>query len=188
MFDPSDAEIPEPFGPKVVGPPVEEASPGDEPCFPVGRGPGRVALLEHPDPLCRQRTFVGLCRDGHEHAYEVVEEQTQSLVDSLLARHIGVELPPNRKIRFVDDTSFLSTIQYFDVPDGSPFQALALRTARILKGEVAGLYGEALRQSAFHTAHGAFELLWKAAGCPPIIICRGQHTMFPALSGGWGED
>lgn len=180
-------EIPEPFGPPILPGPKAEPEPGDEPCFPLGRGPGRVALLEHPDPLCRQRVFLGLCRDGAEHAYEIEAGPPQGLVESLLARHRGAPLPPNGRIRFVKDAPVFAYILYFDLPEGAPFSQIAKRLALILKGEIAGLYGEALRQMVFHSAHGAFELLWKAAGGPNIVLCRAQPTMFPALSGGWDE-
>ena len=182
------SEIPEPFGPPILPAQKTEPEPGDEPCFPLGRGPGRVALLEHIDPLCRQRVFLGLCRDGAEHAYEIEPGPAQGLVESLLARYRGAAWPANGRIRFVKDASVCACVQYFDVPEGAPFQQLRKRLTRILKGEVAGLYGEAMRQMVFHSAHGAFELLWKAAGGPSIVICRARPTMFPALQGGWAAD
>lgn len=188
MGGPLEPEIPDPFGPPVLAPPRTAPRPGDEPAFPLGRGPGRVALLEHPDPLCRQRVFLGLARDGAEHAYEIEPGAEQGLVSSLLARYQGSPLPQSGRIRLVEDAPVLACVQSFDVPEGAPFDQLAGRLSRLLKGEVAGLYGEAMRQMAFHSAHGAFELLWKACGCPPVVVCRAQPTQFPALSGGFHDD
>ncbi|MEZ4294320.1 MAG: hypothetical protein R3B70_05040 [Polyangiaceae bacterium] len=185
MPDAPEPLIAEPFGPPITRAPDASARPGDEPCFPLGRGPGRVSLLEHPDPLCRQRVFLGLARDGAEHAYEIEAGPEQGLVDSLLALHRGSPAPQPGRIRFVHDAPIFGCIQYFEIPEDAPFAQIAMRLSRILKGEVAGLYGEAIRQSAFHSAHGAYELLFRACGSPPVVVCRGQPTAFPALSGGW---
>jgi hypothetical protein len=160
----------------------ETPAPSATPAFPLGQGPARVALIEHPDPYCRQRQGISLQRDGDERTYELGDHDPRSLVSGLVSSLGGQKALPASRIRLMDDYRHLTTVQWFDVPESVSPDALALRLERYLRGEIPGFLGHVLQQNGYHAAHGAFDALWRAAGQPPIVVGRGAPARFQAIT------
>ncbi len=144
---------------------------GAVPTFPAGEGPPRVALVEHPDPLCRMRAMVALQRGDQENAYELREARAPSLVDAVLGWTASEAV-----VCRADDYAVSNTVMYFDLPDDIAPGAITQKLGQLLRGEVDGFYGVTTGQNAYHNAHWAFEALRKAAGNPPIVITRHRRT------------
>lgn len=161
---------------------TEMSPPSDSPAFPLGKGTARVALVEHPDPLCRQRQGISLQRDGDERTYELGDYAPRSLVSGLVDSLSGQKAPRASRIRLMNDYRALVTVQWFDVPEGVSPDELALRLELYLHGEMPGFLGHVLHQNAYHAAPGAFDALWRAAGQPPIVVGRGAPARFRAVT------
>jgi hypothetical protein len=147
----------------------DEDHAGDTPCFPEGEGQARVALVEHPDPLCRARGFIALQRGEREHAYELCDFQEQSVVERALGwAGIGGATTRRARVRRARDYHASIPSLTFDVPADIDPSLLAAALTPILLGEVPGAYGVAHSQVAFTTPHDAFQRLRSLAGDPPI--------------------
>ncbi len=155
-----------PFTCSLCRPPPSAAddTASDDPTFPAGDGPARVALVEHPDPLCRMRAAIALQRGGLEHAYQLVGYQPSSLVASL------IEKPAiSARCKLVSDSEANVPVMSFEVPQSVAPQVVAAKLSQLLRGEVGQFYPVVLGQNGYHAASWAFETLRKMCGVPVTI-------------------
>lgn len=136
----------------------------DTPVFPAGEGPARVALVEHPDPVCRMRAAIALQRGGRENAYELAGHTPSGLVQGLMTKPTI-----SAKSKLVRDAEASIPVMSFEVPKGVAPEVVAAKLAELMAGVVGQFYPVVLSQNGFHAASWAFEVLRKMCGAPVTI-------------------
>ncbi len=154
---------------------------GGAPSFPPGKGGASVALVEHPDPLCRVRQLIALRRGDLEHAYELTGFTQESLVDRALGwAGVGGKAHGTARIQRAADYERSAPVQSFDVPEDVDEGLVTASLSEWMEGKTPGTYGVVHSQSFFHSAYGVFEELRALCGHPPLHVRKTAHFATPS--------
>lgn len=149
---------------------------GDTPAFPPGKGPASVALVEHPDPLCRVRLLLALRRGDLEHAYGLTGFVQGSLVERTLAwAGAGGATASSVRIQRAADYERSAPVQSFQLPADVDEALVTTTLADLLLGKTQSTLGVVHAQSFFHSAYGVFEELRALCGSPPLRLEKTAH-------------
>jgi len=111
-----------------------------------------------------------LVDDTRTVAYEVAGWRFEEPVDRVLAAAGFTSAPaPRLRVVTLPDDVPITKVRGFLVPEGRGGD-LQMMLRRDLMGQLGGWHPVVMSQAGFHRAPWLFDYLWRAVGCPPIMI------------------